>query len=444
MSRNTWPVFLVGLCSLLMLILFPGISTLQRTDRILRDIRQIQGDYQRSERALDELSSHIHSVSILVRDFLLDSSPVNGERYRSQMQQDRSQIDTYLRELGGLLGPEDAGPFNRLTNQMSDYWVAIMPVFDWTPEQRREQATYFLRQQQRPRRESLIAMTDELTQLNASAFQRQYDSLDQSLRKFRNDSATRLRLAALIGLAIASVTVFRIWTLERKSREHQAQTEAAEREMRDLSGRLMRAQEEERRAISRELHDEVGQMLTGLRMELGTLERGRLDEKRFREHVRDAKKLAEDTMRIVRDLARGLRPTVLDDLGLAPALQWQARQFGHRTGIKVSVSIRTDAEALAETHRTCLYRVVQEALTNCAKHAQATEIRITLDGDADSVALTVEDNGVGIGVPVPGGLGLIGIEERVRELGGVLEVGPAQGGGTRLRAQIPFQREVVA
>jgi len=211
-----------------------------------------------------------------------------------------------------------------------------------------------------------------------------------------------------------------------------------------LSLKLSKAQEDERKSISRELHDQVGQMLTALRMELGNIEQFRAaSEDLFLRHTSEAKKLAEDTLRTIRDMSMALRPSMLDELGLGPALKWQAREFTRRSGVPVEIQIDGSLDKLPDSHRTCVYRVVQEALTNCARHASASQIRINVRGGPAAVSLIVEDNGVGFDVAGRrlGGLGLLGAEERARELGGRIEVRSQPSRGTLLRCEIPVSSE---
>jgi signal transduction histidine kinase len=444
MNRQTWPVFTIGLVSLLILVLVPGLVTLRRTDRIQQQIRRIQEGFQQREQDIDNLNVRIHSVSILVREFLLDTSAENTEHYRLELAGHRNSIGQSLDALEKGASPEDRGPLTRLRSQLELYWQGVDPVFNWTVREKAERGTYFLRQQQRPRRQSLLDIAGELSRLNRSNFQRQYDGLDQSLREFREGAERGVIIAALIGLGIAILTILRISNLEAHAHQHQIATEQAEHQLRDLSKKLMTAQEEERRNLSRELHDEVGQLLTGLRMELGALERGRTDPDRFAEHVSQAKLMAERTMRIVRELARGLRPTVLDDLGLGAALRLQAREFARRTGKQIHVHVESDPESLPDAHRTCLYRVFQEALTNAVKHSQASEISVYLSQEDGTVRLTVVDNGIGFETTHDEGLGLRGMSERVREVGGSLQVASVPHKGTEVTASIPFPREVRA
>jgi two-component system sensor histidine kinase UhpB len=210
--------------------------------------------------------------------------------------------------------------------------------------------------------------------------------------------------------------------------------------------RLRHAQEEERRTISRELHDEVGQKLTAMRMELGALERLRTaGDSEFSVSLAQVKELAEHSLRMIRDIATGLRPSVLDDLGLGAALQKQAREFSNLTGTPVSVTIAGEFMGLGDRQRTYVYRIVQETLTNCAKHARARHITIHLLDHGEQIELTVADDGIGFdrGKVAHSGLGLVGIEERVRELGGVIGVQSAPNHGTTIRIAIPQNGQAV-
>jgi signal transduction histidine kinase len=254
-----------------------------------------------------------------------------------------------------------------------------------------------------------------------------------------------LGIAISLGVLVAAASIFRISRLERESDRQRSRTERAERELRRLSRELVRAQEAERRSLSRELHDEVGQTLTALRMELANLEAIRNSPgEEFATRLREAKQLAERTLESVRDLAMGLRPAMLDDLGLGPALEWQGREFSRRSGIPVEVQIDGVVDELPDNHRTCIFRIVQEALTNCARHAQAKSIRVTAHGGPGAVFLSVQDDGVGFAGSEGRGLGLIGIEERARELGGSVALRSEPGKGTTLRVELPWAKGVSA
>src|SRR5687767_5695005 len=193
--------------------------------------------------------------------------------------------------------------------------------------------------------------------------------------------------------------------------------------MRQLSQQLVKTQEAERKSLSRELHDHVGQMLTALRMELGTAERSRgAAGQQFAQAITESKHLSETMMRTVRDLAMGLRPSMLDDFGLQPALEWLVRDFSRRSRLEASVTVSGGLEGLPDSHRTCVFRAVQEALTNCVRHSGASRVTVDVTSGPRDLTVTVRDNGVGIPANRGKGLGLRGLEERAKELSGTVTI----------------------
>jgi signal transduction histidine kinase len=239
--------------------------------------------------------------------------------------------------------------------------------------------------------------------------------------------------------------VLRLRVLERRSEDQKARAREAEGHMRELSQQLVAAQEEERRKLSRELHDHVGQMLTALRMELGRIDRvrgDRGDASAIGRALTECRQLVDDMVRIVRDLALGLRPSMLDDFGLQPALEWLTRDFTRRSNVPVELSITGALDTLSDPHRTCIYRVVQEALTNCVRHARATAIGVIVRAREETIDVSVSDDGVGLDPSRrAGGFGLRGIEERVRELGGTITLLSAAGQGATLSIKLPVAKE---
>ena len=286
-----------------------------------------------------------------------------------------------------------------------------------------------------------MAISAEIENINNANLEDERRAADARQRELRSYLSRMLEASLTLGGIVAIVAIFRIRVLERRSKEENARIRAAEDELRRLSNDLVRTQEEERKNLSRELHDEVGQMLTALRMEMGRLERAHVvGSPTFGATAAEGKSLIDRMMRFVRDLAMGLRPSMLDDLGLQPALAWQAREFARRYNVPVDLHVDGDLEGLPDPHRTCIYRVVQEALTNCAKHSGATAIEIAVRRTGDRLDATVRDNGVGI-APSTGyrGLGLTGIKERVKEMQGTVTIERDPAGGTVLQASLPVQ-----
>jgi signal transduction histidine kinase len=197
-------------------------------------------------------------------------------------------------------------------------------------------------------------------------------------------------------------------------------------QLEELTRLLLRAQEDERRRIARELHDEAGQVLTAVKIELD------LDGRR------EASEMVGRALAQVRDVSNLLRPVALEDLGLVPALQGMVEDFGRRTRIDAVFECAELPTPLAPELEVVLYRLVQEALTNVARHAAARRVRVTLAREGDVLRVVVQDDGRGVpGTPQPH-LGLLGMRERVTALGGSLEIGGAPGAGLRLEAVIPM------
>jgi signal transduction histidine kinase len=443
MRNRTWPVFLIGLGSLLGLLFLPGTAALQKTQDVYDNIRAIQLADQRTQARLQELERRVYLNSILVRELLLDSSPVQNNRYEREFLENRYTVERQILDLKAHAPTRDSAALRRLETELQNYWHSVTPVFRWSPAERRERATFFLREQQRPRRQTILAIADEIDALTTAAYRQQYQQVNLSQITFRTEIERIVGIAFAIGVLIAIGCVVRIATLESRADRQRAKTEQAEEQLRHLSTQLMHAQEEERKTLSRELHDEVGQMLTGLRMELASLEQLRDDPPNFTHHLAEAKSIAEQSLRAVRDLAVGLRPSVLD-LGLLPALQWQARHFSKRSGIPVSVQAEGEFQTLSEEHKMCAYRIVQETLTNCARHAGAKKAQVQLKETATQLELSVNDDGRGFDTRAPrhGGLGLIGIEERVRELGGELQIVSEPGKGSHLTVRFPLAQGI--
>jgi signal transduction histidine kinase len=432
--------------SLIGLLGVAGFESFRRANQIYEEISYLHESYRRGEQVLGQVQADIHLAGVLVRDYLLDPSQITGQLYREKLISVREGMQDQFDALQKMIGAEDAGRLSELRAEVDAYWSSVNPLFEWSPQEKSAFSAYFLRKVVLPRRDAALKLAVEIGRLHQAQISRQRASIDAKQEQFRSDLGRLLALAMSLGLAVALASMVRLYRLERQAENSRRRTEKAEQELRRLSQQLVRGQEEERKAISRELHDQVGQMLTALRMEIGTLQQLReADETQFRAHAQEAKKLSEETLRAVRDMAMGLRPSMLDDLGLGPALEWQAREFSRRFGVPVSVQLEGDLDTVGERQRTCIYRVVQEALTNCARHAGATEIRITARGEPHRVSLQIQDNGAGFDLnnPKRKGLGLIGIQERVRELEGSVKILAQPGKGTVLAVDLPAAREVV-
>ena len=417
-----------------------AVATWQKAERLYGNVSVVNRDYRLNWRSLDEIRSGIHISSVLVRDYLLDPSQSRAQEIRDELLNLRNETEPHLLQMekSAVVGQNQAA-VRKLRTGIQSYWESMHPVFDWSPQDKQAAAYGFLRQRIMPRREAVLSLADELQSVMDSTFRQERAAVRENEEQFRDFLLRTVVATVTLGMMVAALSILRVRRLELRARQHQLQTERAEDEMRRLSHQVVQAQEEERRSISRELHDEVGQMLTGLRMDLRALQKAHRGEPNsFDARIEQTRVLLEQTLQSVRDIAMGLRPSMLDDLGLRAALEWQARDFERRQEIAVTLQIEADIDALPERHRTNLYRIVQEALTNCARHARAKRVSIRCWQDARGVLrVTVEDDGVGLKEGAGAGLGLIGIKERVRELGGEFRVEALPDRGTRIAVELP-------
>jgi len=216
-------------------------------------------------------------------------------------------------------------------------------------------------------------------------------------------------------------------------------------QLRDLSHRILRAQEDERKRISRELHDEITQTLVSINVHLDSLAlASKINPDGLKRKIVQTQRLVEKSVSIVHQYARDLRPTALDDLGLIITLHSFLNDFLKQTGIRVQFTTFAGVEQLNSDQRTVLYRIVQEALANVAQHAQASRVRVSIHKIADDVHLEIADNGKAFDVSRVERdkrnkrLGLIGMRERAEMIGGTFAVESVAGQGTTVRALIPF------
>lgn len=221
----------------------------------------------------------------------------------------------------------------------------------------------------------------------------------------------------------------------------EAKLQASYLRLRALATRLQAVREEERTRIARELHDELGQALTALKFDVTWIRNRLPGESPVREKTDLMLKLIEKTIGTVRQLSSELRPGMLDDLGLAEAIEWQAQEFQSRTGIKTNVTLTDEDFSLTQAQSTALFRIFQETLTNVARHADATDVDVKLDLDEQELLLYVKDNGRGItsdDLLSARSLGLLGMRERALAVGGDVDINGAPGKGTTVVVKIPL------
>lgn len=441
MKHRTWPVLLFGLGLLFLLITIAGLAFITKTNDVYRSLAANAEKSREYGRVLDELTAYIYSTALATRDLIVD--PTSTE-YPAQVQRLRQATKTQVQRLLELTKADDQARVEALVTEVNSYWDLVAPLLRWSPEERARSGIAYLKRDLRGRRTSLVSTIGKISQLNQENLARDHATSREIIGQLDSYMSSAMVVTVLLGLVIVAGSVYRVTQLEKRADQHRRTAEEAEHAMRELSHKVVHAQEEERKAISRELHDEVGQLLTALRIELGNLQqttpKGALSVP-----LADTKSLAERSLRAVRDIAMGLRPSMLDDLGLGPAIEWQGREFSRRLGIPVEVTCTGELNPLSDAHRTCIYRVVQEALTNCARHAKAGRIQVRIRNQNGRLRVQVSDDGRGMDPgQVGSGLGLLGMKERARELNGRLDIESSLGRGTTITVEVPVDVGVAA
>jgi signal transduction histidine kinase len=436
MRLRIWPFVSISFCVLLLLVpLFTWIVSKKEAE-IDAKSKQVHQRYHHANNAITAIGADIYKAALLLRD---PPSMQNKAAAQQNLQVFRQASEVQIKTLASLLGQTQHDTLESLHAELNNYWASAARAFEDVGTGGTLTRAYY--DERRSQRETVLEVAQKIDALNSANFELEEQQINVQQRALKRFSAGATLGLLLLGIFIAAVSTAYLARLEAISDKQKNRAEQAEYELRRLSNQLVRAQEDERKTISRELHDEVGQILTGLRMELGGLWRGEADSE-FRDRLHSVKSLAEEALRNVRNLALLLRPSMLDDLGLGAALRWQAKEFTNRSGIPVSVDIQGDINNLPENFRICLYRAIQEALTNCLKHAHASSVSITLAQEKDLVTASIRDDGAGFSPANlrTRGLGLVGMEERVRALQGELTILSKPGQGTLIRIELPLLR----
>ena len=434
-------ILITGFGGLLLLMAFAGIDSVITLRQIQNSNDQVREEFLWRTRMLERIRSDVYLSGTYVRDYLLDPDTGKAESHRVNLLQKRADIDSALATYRMLPRIQETQPLQVLSRELSVYWKVLEPVFRWDALERRAHGYAFLRDEVFPRRMAMLGIADQIAGISESHLNAGKLRVAATFSDFRLRLIVTIGLTIGLGLLLAAFTTRKIVRLETETAGRYLEIATARAELKQLSARLVEVQENERRAISRELHDEVGQALSGVLVEMANLSNkiraGDLDAVGTK--ANEVKKLIEDAVGVVRNMALLLRPSMLDDLGLVPALEWQAREVSKRTGVRVRIAAEGVSEDLPEEHKTCIYRIVQEALHNCVQHASARVVKVTVRQEADRILLEIQDDGKGFNAREERGMGLLGMQERVSYLGGsfLVESEPGRGAVVSIALPVP-------
>ena len=439
-----------GFAVLLAVWVFAGYELI----RSLADVEQrVTAEHKAFARAADAVSVIRRSVleaSINVRDALIDADATARESYRDELrvlrETSEQQVLAYVPQAQSVAERDE---WTKLQSKLAEFWTSLEFVFaDDLPTNTTGAAT-MLRQTVRPIRKDVLTLLDNLKGLQQAA-QRQHDH--DVARLYRDARAQFVWIVAgalLLGLGAAWFATWHVAGLEREIHRQRLAETRNRLDLERLSARLVDAQEQERRSLARELHDEVGQALTAIKMAVGVALRTPGMRPRAQAALEEARGVAETTLQGVRDLSQLLHPSMLDDFGLPETLAAYLRNFSRRTGIRAQFSQEGGDERMTPDVEVCVYRIVQEALTNVARHSGALSCTVSLTRRDGEVELVVDDSGRGMAPSAGGadarrGLGLMGMRERAQALSGRFTIANRPEGGTRIIVTLPVRAGVQA
>ncbi len=255
-------------------------------------------------------------------------------------------------------------------------------------------------------------------------------------------------ISEISGLLLGGSTLAAIIALDRtliERRRAEEQLKVSHQQLRELAAQLNSVREEERTAISRDIQDEIGQVLAGLKIEIKLFGKEiQPTHPHLFQRVQEMLSLTDRTLLVMRNIATELRPSVLDNLGLVAAIEWQAEGFQKRSGIACYIHTDFDDKCLSSSLATAIFRIFQESLNNVLQHSEATEVEVLLSQDKQVLLMTVHDNGKGISAAAinkPNSLGILGMRERALPFSGKVDIRNASEGGTIVSLSIPLDHQ---
>jgi signal transduction histidine kinase len=405
----------------------------------LRGLRKLQSELvdrgRKDSLQLLRLQNDLNSLALAMRDMVDAGEPYPLSAWSAQFERVRGDLDSALR-LEEQYAEVHRTPEQRayLSRQLSQFWDAVDRMFalarDGKDAEARDQIRLSLQARQAALSTAvfrLLVENNEAEQQAAAQIAKIYDGVQRQLYIFLT--------ATLVAIALTSLYLI------RSNRQIFARLAALSAQRSDLAQKLISTQESTLRHISRELHDEFGQVLTAIGSLLSRVEKQVPQGAPLRQDLQEVREIAQSTLNNIRSLSQALHPVLLDEQGLESTLDWYIPMVERQTGLKLHYEKSGPPGELDGTAAVQVYRVLQEALNNVKRHAGVSEAWVRLKFQADSISLEVEDHGKGFS-PDSGhqGIGLVGMRERAELVGGTLQVAKREGGGTIVRLVVPAEK----
>jgi signal transduction histidine kinase len=410
-------------------------------------VAAINARYMDAQERLTNIRTQVLMASVAFRDALLDRNPQNIEPYRQQLEQTFSVLHDLLQGYVPADSQAEREQFNRLREEVNAFRGTMMDVLASDRSRWLAEARSLLSQRVTPRRNVVIAVSEGVQSLNRSSYVQRQAEITENYRAMQRELWQLLGLGLAAGLAIAILAIAYAGRLEKRLRRQMGKRVELTKDLQDLSAKLVSAQEEERRHIARELHDEIGQALTAIKVELAYAERSIEEKTGAAGLLRDARSITDGALHQVRDLSYLLHPAALDEFGLVAAIDSYMKTFSRRHNVATTLSQSGMDIRLAPEIEAAAYRVIQEALNNAARHANAVSCQVHLERVDGRLRIAIEDDGVGfdpdeVRSRARKGLGLIGIRERAMHLKGTVVFDSDPGRGTRVLVELPARVRV--
>lgn len=431
----------MGFGAMIALLVISAVEAIRIQSESSRHTTEIYHRFVRKGEALAQIRRQLFLASIYTRDLFLRRQPDRVAVFQGQIARLQAESAVSISDLERLKSGDAS--VSELKADLSGLWAKLEWLATWADRADSQQGFDFIMREVVPRRNAAGELLNAYAEANQSALEDSEAEFNGSRRAAANRLLMMLAGTLGLGLVVAWVSLAYAANLERENDLRLQQATRARQESQHLSARLIEVQEAERKRLACELHDEIGQTLHALRLEISQAKAAR-DADAAGPSLDRARGLAERAVATVRNISLLLRPSVLDDLGLGPALQWLAEDFSRRTGIRCALADEGLQDSLPDSHKTCVFRVVQEALHNCAKHSGASCVRVLARQAADQLILEIEDDGRGFETGAEErpagheGLGILGMRERAAMLGGLFVLNSAPGRGTRLTLSLPL------
>jgi len=428
----------VAFLGLVILMVVAGASALANLNRMHAQERAARRIFEERTQAITGLCFSIQTYNQTAEHYLASPEPSHADV--EEMEQLQGEIDSSLRDFPSDSVADELASVRSIETLFVQQKALFDEMLAWPMETRRVRAVETIHREVDPIYNDILVWSKRLRTANDRSMRAADQATLEQFSQIQTNLTWSLVLALGSGLILVLASMLYILRLERQIQVRYAELARSRGELEMLSARLVEAQETERRNISRELHDEVGQTLGALLVDFGRLSAALSSAPaELREQVDHMKSVAERSVHSVRNLALLLRPSMLDDLGLVAALEWQGRETSRNSGTEVEVRAEGVPENLPDEYNVTIYRLVQEALNNAARHSGARNARVNVTGSGGRIVVEVSDDGRGFDPRRSRGVGILGMEERVRRLHGRLTIDSQPGRGATVRAELPLE-----